>query len=318
MVVAAISPLVAVTEAFSSSSLRVSSTFRLVSPSTSALRTTATSPPRVPFTNPASSAAPSAARLSGSAFLGAKLPARSSTADSGRRRVVRARVVTAMAAAAKISEPVEVLVKAAAGSPDKLGDCPFSQRVLITLEEKALPYTYRLVDTANKPQWFLDVNPEGKVPVVKTNDGWLADSDAITAALDAEFPQPPLATPEDKQSVGAGLFGAFVKFLKSKDAADGTEQALLGELSALEGALKTSGGPFVAGERVTAVDIALSPKLYHMTVTLPHYKNWHIPEEFTRVHAYIKALHSRESFKKTAAPPEVVIAGWNRALGISA
>lgn len=30
---------------------------------------------------------------------------------------------------------------------------PFSQRVLITLEEKGVPYTYKLVDTSNKPEW---------------------------------------------------------------------------------------------------------------------------------------------------------------------
>ncbi|CAI5485916.1 unnamed protein product [Closterium sp. Naga37s-1] len=310
MVFATASPLVAITEAFSSSTLRISSTVRLISPSATALSTT-TSLPRIP------SAASSSSRLSFSAFLGAKLPART-PAGFGKARAVRARVVTAMAAAPKITEPVEVLVKAATGSPDKLGDCPFSQRVLITVEEKGLPYSYRLVDTANKPRWFLDVNPEGKVPVIKTADGWLADSDAITAALESDFPQPSLATPDDKKAVGAGVFGAFVKFLKSKDSADGTEQALLGELSALEDALKASGGPFVAGERVTAVDIGLSPKLYHMIVALPHYKNWHIPDTFTHVHAYIKALHSRESFKKTSAPPEVVIAGWNRALGITA
>ncbi|CAN7016006.1 unnamed protein product [Brassica oleracea var. botrytis] len=33
---------------------------------------------------------------------------------------------------------IEVCVKAASGAPDVLGDCPFSQRVLLTLEEKTL------------------------------------------------------------------------------------------------------------------------------------------------------------------------------------
>jgi hypothetical protein len=50
---------------------------------------------------------------------------------------------------------VEVLVKAAAGSPDTLGDCPFAQRVLLTLEEKKEPYQTKLVDLSNKPDWFV-------------------------------------------------------------------------------------------------------------------------------------------------------------------
>jgi len=48
---------------------------------------------------------------------------------------------------------VEVCVKAAAGAPDTLGDCPFSQRVLLTLEEKKVPYEMKLVDLSNKPEW---------------------------------------------------------------------------------------------------------------------------------------------------------------------
>lgn len=30
---------------------------------------------------------------------------------------------------------------------------PFSQRVLLTLEEKHLPYDLKLIDFANKPDW---------------------------------------------------------------------------------------------------------------------------------------------------------------------
>lgn len=37
---------------------------------------------------------------------------------------------------------------------------------------------------------------------------------------------------------GSKIFGSFVSFLKSKDANDGTEQALVAELSALDEHLK--------------------------------------------------------------------------------
>jgi len=85
---------------------------------------------------------------------------------------------------------LEVAVKAAVGSPTNLGDCifltlslsllllslymslgfdhfvyycyflglililgPFSQRVLLTLEEKKIPYKLHLIDLSNKPEW---------------------------------------------------------------------------------------------------------------------------------------------------------------------
>ncbi|CAE5964205.1 unnamed protein product [Arabidopsis arenosa] len=205
---------------------------------------------------------------------------------------------------------LDICVKVAVGAPDVLGDCPFSQRVLLTLEEKKLPYKTHLINASDKPQWFLDISPEGKVPVVKLDGKWVADSDVIVGLLEEKYPEPSLKTPPEFASVGSKIFGAFVTFLKSKDANDGSEKALVDELVALENHLKTHSGPFVAGEKVTAVDLSLAPKLYHLEVALGHYKNWSVPESLTNVRNYAKALFSRESFEKTKAKKEIVVAGW--------
>ncbi|GAU12147.1 hypothetical protein TSUD_01130 [Trifolium subterraneum] len=204
---------------------------------------------------------------------------------------------------------LEIAVKAAVGAPTVLGDCPFSQRALLTLEEKKIPYNIHLIDVSNKPQWFLEVNPEGKVPVVKFDDKWVPDSDVIVGILEEKYPQPSLVSPPEFASVGSNIFGTFVSFLKSKDSNDGTEQALVNELNALDEHLKAH-GPFVAGEKVSAVDLSLAPKLYHLVVALDHFKNWAIPESLTSVHNYIKLLFARDSFEKTKAAKEYVIAGW--------
>ena len=99
-------------------------------------------------------------------------------------------------------------------------------------------------------------------------------------------------------------------FFKSNDTNDGTEQTLVAELSALDEHLKAH-GPYIAGEKVTAVDLSLAPKLYHLVVALSHFKNWNIPESLTHVHNYTKLLFSRESFEKTKPPKvEYVISGW--------
>ncbi|XP_058774804.1 glutathione S-transferase DHAR1, mitochondrial-like [Vicia villosa] len=204
---------------------------------------------------------------------------------------------------------LEIAVKAAVGAPTVLGDCPFSQRALLTLEEKKVPYNIHLIDVSNKPAWFLEVNPGGKVPVVKFDGKWVPDSDVIVGILEEKYPEPPLVTPPQFSSVGSNIFGTFVSFLKSKDSNDGTEQALLAELNALEEHLKAN-GPYVAGEKVSAVDLSLAPKLYHLTVALGHFKKWTIPESLTNVNNYVKLLFARESFKKTKAEEKYVIAGW--------
>uniref|UniRef100_A0A2P2IQF9 Dehydroascorbate reductase n=1 Tax=Rhizophora mucronata TaxID=61149 RepID=A0A2P2IQF9_RHIMU len=208
---------------------------------------------------------------------------------------------------------VEVCVKAATGAPDHLGDCPFSQRVLLTLEEKKIPYQRNLVNTTVKPQWFLEISPEGKVPLAKHDGKWVSDSDVIVQILEEKYPEPSLKPPPEVASVGSKIFPSLVKFLKSKDPNDGSEQALLEELKALDDHLRQH-GPFIAGEELTAVDLSLTPKLYHLEITTGHFKSWAIPENLTHLHNYMKLMFSRESFQKTRAPKEYVIAGWEQKL----
>ncbi|XP_061998574.1 glutathione S-transferase DHAR2-like [Rosa rugosa] len=204
---------------------------------------------------------------------------------------------------------LEVAAKAAAGAPEILGDCPFTQRVLVTLEEKKVPYKLHLINLADKPQWFTEVNPEGKVPVVKFDDKWVSDSDVLVGILEEKYPEPVLKTPPEFASVGSKIFGSFVTFLKSKDPSDGSEQALLNELKALDEHLKAH-GPYIAGEKITAADLSLAPKLYHLKVALGHFKKWTVPESLTHYHKYTELLFSRESFVKTIAEDKYIIAGW--------
>ncbi|AQK83378.1 Glutathione S-transferase DHAR3 chloroplastic [Zea mays] len=214
------------------------------------------------------------------------------------------------------AQPLEVCAKESITIPGRLGDCPFTQRVLLTIEEKHLPYDLKLVDLANKPDWLFEINPEGKVPIVKLEEKWIGDSDVITQALEEKYPEPPLATPPEKASVGSKIFSTFIGFLKSKDPSDGTEEALLNELTSFDSYLKdnVSGlvaiGPFINGGIISAADLSLGPKLYHMEITLGHYKNWSVPDSLSYVKTYMKSIFSMDSFVKTQALTEDVIAGW--------
>ncbi|KAL2549167.1 Glutathione S-transferase DHAR2 [Forsythia ovata] len=156
---------------------------------------------------------------------------------------------------------------------------------------------------------FLEVNPEGKVPVIKFDDKWIPDSDVIVGIIEEKYPNPSLSAPPEVSSVGSKIFSSFLKFLKSKDPNDGSEQALLDELKALDEHLKAK-GPYVNGGNICAVDLSLAPKLYHLVVALGHFKGWNVPESLTHVHSYMKLLFSRETFEKTKAAKEYVIAGW--------
>ncbi|KAL9998464.1 putative glutathione transferase [Helianthus debilis subsp. tardiflorus] len=119
---------------------------------------------------------------------------------------------------------------------------------------------------------FLSISPEGKVPVAKVDDKWIADSDVITQTVEEKFTNPSLVTPPEKASVGSNIFSTYIGFLRSKDANDGTEQALLNELSAFNDYIKENVGP----------------KLYHMEIALGHYKKWSVPDSLPLLKTYMK------------------------------
>lgn len=51
-------------------------------------------------------------------------------------------------------------------------------------------------------------------------------------------------------------------------------------------------GPFINGEVISAADLSLAPKLYHLEIALGHYKKWSIPDSLTYVKSYMKVcLH---------------------------
>nr|XP_023890138.1 glutathione S-transferase DHAR3, chloroplastic isoform X1 [Quercus suber]POF27137.1 glutathione s-transferase dhar3, chloroplastic [Quercus suber] len=241
-------------------------------------------------------------------FFNLKLPRNCVAASNHFGRYGTRRALT-VSLSTTSSNPLEVCVKSSTTTPNKPGDCPFCQRVLLTLEEKHLPYDLKLVDLAHKPDWFLKLNPEGKVPVIKLNEKWISDSDVIAQALEEKYPDPPLGTPPEKASVGSKIFSTFIGFLKSKDPSDGTEKALISELSSFNNHIKDN-GPYVNGKEVSAVDLSLAPKLYHLEIALGHYKKWSVPDSLPYVKSYMKAIFSRDSFIKTRAQPEDVIAGW--------
>ena len=48
--------------------------------------------------------------------------------------------------------------------------CPYVQRSVITLNHKKCEYDITFIDLNNPPEWFLEISPLGKVPVLKVDD----------------------------------------------------------------------------------------------------------------------------------------------------
>ena len=66
--------------------------------------------------------------------------------------------------------------------------CPFVQRVTAALEAKKIPFEIEYINLKDKPQGFLDLAPNGQVPVMITESGTaLFESDAIIGYIEDEY-----------------------------------------------------------------------------------------------------------------------------------
>ena len=93
-----------------------------------------------------------------------------------------------------------------------LYDCataPSPRRARILLAEKGVAHETVQVDLRNSEQLgeaFRAINPQCTVPALRTQDGIvLTDNAAITAYLEAEYPEPPLlgTTPNEKAEIAS-------------------------------------------------------------------------------------------------------------------
>ena len=58
------------------------------------------------------------------------------------------------------------------------------QRAVIVLRAKDVEFDVTYINLREKPDWFLEISPHGKVPVLKVDDDVLFESNAIAEYLD--------------------------------------------------------------------------------------------------------------------------------------
>ena len=141
--------------------------------------------------------------------------------------------------------------------------CPFVQRVTALLEAKQIPYDIEFISLSDKPQWFLDLSPNGQVPVLITDSGQaLFESDAIVEYLEEAFP--PL---QDAVSLEQKAVNRAWSYLASKnclvqcgaqrrpDAATGKDNHLLQLLRGTHGEEKGRSANPGRDEKTQALDL---------------------------------------------------------------
>jgi glutathione S-transferase len=157
--------------------------------------------------------------------------------------------------------------------------CPFVQRVTAALEAKQVPYEIEYISLNEKPQWFLDISPNGQVPILVTENGTtLFESDAIIEYIDDEFGHlEPNLSNEDKALERAWSYLAAKHYLTQCGTMSSKKKVTFEERttnfikafekveSKLSGATK-----FFKSDNISKIDIAWLPLLHRAAIVEKH------------------------------------------------
>lgn len=137
---------------------------------------------------------------------------------------------------------------------------------MTVLNEKQVPFEIEFIDLRNKPEWFLEISPTGKVPVVQTPDGHvLFESAVINEYLDEMHPPhflegTPLERAQERMWLDfvSGIYGPVYGAYTAPNS-EQFEQAITEVRAKLAKLEPVIAGPFFNGETFGLVDATAAP-----------------------------------------------------------
>jgi glutathione S-transferase len=185
--------------------------------------------------------------------------------------------------------------------------CPFVQRAIIALKEKQADFEVIYIDLSNKPDWFLEISPLGKVPVLKVERPGKPPAAVFESAVIVEYledqggtplhPADPLERAQHRAWVEFGsqlLMDLWkIQMATAEDDLAAGKTALAAKLKRLEGELGE--GPYFAGKAFSVVDATFAPAFRQIGVLDAHGAK--LLDGFPKVAAWAEALAERPSVR---------------------
>jgi glutathione S-transferase len=185
--------------------------------------------------------------------------------------------------------------------------CPYVQRSIITLLEKQIPHQREYIDLAHKPDWFLQISPLGKVPLLLVEAEVLFESAVICEYLDEITPgslHPTDALEKAKHRAwiefGSNILVKIAGFYSAPDKASlmAKQQELTDAFQLLEQNLSRS--PYFNGESFSLIDAVYGPIFRYFGV-FEQYQDFGFFSHTPRVKAWQDALLQRPSVQQAVS-----------------
>lgn len=183
--------------------------------------------------------------------------------------------------------------------------CPYAQRARLVLKAKGIEYDCVNINLKDRPDWFYELNPLGKVPVIEMPDGKVLYESAICCEfLEDMYPEKTQLSPKDPyekhkqrlliEVLGNKVSSAMYKALKGEDEA---KEELDKHLVAFENELKNVNQTFMGGENPSMADYLIWPWMERLKIHFDLTK-------FPVLSAYIAAMSDLPAVKDDSYPAE--------------
>ena len=188
--------------------------------------------------------------------------------------------------------------------------CPYVQRAAIVLAEKDIGFRRTDIDLADKPDWFLNISPLGKTPVLLADGEALFESAVICDYLDEVHaprlhPEAPLARARHRAWVeyASAVLNTIWAFYTAPDARAlaSRQMEMRAMFATLELELEKNDGPYFAGAAPSIVDAACAPVFRYFEV-FEQIRPFGFFDATPRVRAWRNALAARPSVRAAVAP----------------
>ena len=189
----------------------------------------------------------------------------------------------------------------------------YYNKIKLALMEKEIAFLEELV-APSQDEAMLKLSPLGKIPFIKSNDGYLSESQAILEYLEDTFPANPLYPAEaferakcrefiqhlelNVELIARRLYAeAFFGRTVSQEIKDEVRAKITSGLTGLARLMKLS--PYALGDKFTAADVAAWPHLQLVSIaTQKIYGQSLVVKYIPGIEAYIKMIESRPYAQK--------------------